>query len=396
MYQDHFAMRGDPAAHRGPTVFATHSTHKLLAALSQTSYIHVRDGKGAIDHHRFNQAYMMHTTTSPLYAIVASNDIATAMMDGGGGRSLTQEAIDEAVDFRQVVGRLWRTFSDKKDWFFKPWNVETVKNPANGRKVAFEDAPAQLLCQSQEPWVLRRGDKWHGFEDIADDWCMLDPVKVSLLSPGMGDDGKLEKSGVPAALVNAWFNRFGIVPTRVTDFQVMFLFSMGITKGKWGTLLTNLLGFKRAYDSNRPVAEALPEIAAQYPDRYRNVGLRDLGDELFEYLRKNRPGELLNAAYEGLPNADMTPREAYERLVAGDVESVTADKLANRTAATALMPYPPGIPMLMSGENFGSGDSPYIGYLNSMQNREQRFPGFAGVIEGPQHIDGTYHVLCLK
>ena len=110
-----------------------------------------------------------------------------------------------------------------------------------GRKVPFEDAPAEMLCTSQDPWVLRPGDKWHGFDNIADDWCMLDPIKVSLLSPGMGDDGKLEKTGVPAALVNAWFNRFGIVPTRVTDFQVMFLFSMGISKGKWGTLLTNLL-----------------------------------------------------------------------------------------------------------------------------------------------------------
>jgi len=76
-------MHGDPKDHDGPTVFATHSTHKLLAALSQSSFIHVRDGRGAIDHHRFNQAYMMHTTTSPLYAIVASNDIAAAMMDGG-------------------------------------------------------------------------------------------------------------------------------------------------------------------------------------------------------------------------------------------------------------------------------------------------------------------------
>src|SRR4029453_16401114 len=60
MYENHFAMRGDPAAHRGPTIFATHSTHKMLAALSQSSYIHVRDGKGAIDHHLFNQAYQMH------------------------------------------------------------------------------------------------------------------------------------------------------------------------------------------------------------------------------------------------------------------------------------------------------------------------------------------------
>jgi arginine decarboxylase len=318
------------------------------------------------------------------------------MMDGSAGHSLTQEAIDEAVDFRQVVGRVWREFTDKKDWFFKPWNAEMVKNPANGHKVAFEDAPAELLCHNQEPWALRPGDNWHGFGEIADDWCMLDPIKVSLLTPGMGDDGKLEENGVPAALVNAWFNRFGIVPTRVTDFQVMFLFSIGITKGKWGTLLTNLLAFKRAYDSNQPLADVLPEIVAQYPDRYRNVRLHDLGDELFEYLRKDRPGDLLNAAFKGVPDAEMTPHEAYERLVAGDVEVVPVDKLATRTAANAVMPYPPGIPMLMSGENFGGADSPQIGYLRGMQNREQQFPGFAGVIEGAELKDGTYHVLCVK
>jgi len=395
MYENHFAMRGDPAEHKGPTIFATHSTHKLLAALSQASYIHMRDGKSTIDHHRMVQAYMMHTSTSPLYAIVASNDITSAMMDGNGGRSLTQEVINEAVDFRQAVGRVRREFANKKDWFFKPWNVDTVKGPG-GKKVAFEDAPAELLTESQEPWILRPGDKWHGFDDIADDWCMLDPIKVSILSPGMGEDGKLEKTGVPAALVNAWFNRFGIVPTRVTDFQVMFLFSIGITKGKWGTLLTNLLAFKRDYDANRPVAHSLPEIAAQHPQRYGSIGMRDLGHELFEYLRANRPAEVLNAAYESLPETDMTPREAYERLVDGDIELVPSDRLAGRTAANAVMPYPPGIPMLMSGENFGKADSPQIEYLKSMQNREKQFPGFAGVIEGAEMIDGIYHVLCVK
>src|SRR5262245_5836857 len=394
MYRNHFAMRGDPAQHQGPTVFATHSTHKLLAALSQASFTHVRDGREAIDHHRFNQAYMMHTTTSPLYAIVASNDITSAMMEGSGGRSLTQEAINEAVDFRQVVGRMQRTLADKKDWFFKPWNVDSIR--VEGRSVAFEDGPAELLCTSQEPWILRPGDKWHGFEDIAEEWCMLDPIKVSLLAPGMGEDGKLERTGVPAALVNAWFNRFGIVPTRVTDFQVMFLFSIGITKGKWGTLLTNLLAFKSAYDSKLPVSVALPEIAAQYLERYRNVGLHDLGDELFEYLRENRPGDLLNAAFKDLPEADMTPRAAYEHLVTGEVEGVSVEEIANRTAANAVMPYPPGIPMLMSGENFGGSDSPQIGYLKSMQNREQRFPGFSGVIEGAELVDRSYHVLCVK
>ena len=100
--------------------------------------------------------------------------------------------------------------------------------------------------------------------------------------------------------------------------------------------------------------------------------------------------------YEKLPHADMTPRAAYERLVTGEIEAVPVEKLARRTAANAVMPYPPGIPMLMSGENFGGADSPQIGYLKGMQSRERQFPGFAGVIEGAEMIDGTYHVLCVK
>jgi arginine/lysine/ornithine decarboxylase len=32
------------------------------------------------------------------------------------------------------------------------------------------------------------------------------------------------------------------------DYIILFLFSMGITKGKWGTLVTELFEFKRHYD----------------------------------------------------------------------------------------------------------------------------------------------------
>ncbi|MGL4600529.1 MAG: Orn/Lys/Arg decarboxylase N-terminal domain-containing protein, partial [Plesiomonas sp.] len=47
IYKGFHAMRGDKEAHGKdqPTIFATHSTHKLLNALSQASYIHMREGR---------------------------------------------------------------------------------------------------------------------------------------------------------------------------------------------------------------------------------------------------------------------------------------------------------------------------------------------------------------
>lgn len=140
MYEDHFAMRGDPKDHKGATVFATHSTHKLLNALSQASFIHMRQGRKPINFDRMNQAYMLHATTSPLYAICASNDISVKMM-GESGESLTQEVIDEAIDFRQAMARLYRDFTKKGSWFFKPWNAEKVTSSQTGKTYDFADAP---------------------------------------------------------------------------------------------------------------------------------------------------------------------------------------------------------------------------------------------------------------
>lgn len=395
IYTDHYAMRGNPQDYQGATLFATHSTHKLLNALSQASYIHVRNGRSAVDFNRFNQAYMMHATTSPLYAICASNDIAVSMMDGNSGRSLTQEVIEEAIDFRQAMARLYHEFEKDGDWFFKPWNQEVITDPATGKEMAFEDAPTTLLATEQSCWTMRANDKWHGFKDIPDNWSMLDPIKVSILAPGMGDDGRLLEQGVPAALVTAWLAHYGIVPTRTTDFQVMFLFSMGITKGKWGTLINTLLAFKRHYDANTPLHNVLPELVKQHPDVYQVMGLRDLGDKMFTYLRENNPGEKLNQAYSGLPEMAMTPREAYQAIVANRVELINIDNLANRISANSIIPYPPGIPMLLSGENFGDKNSPQIGYLHALQAWDRQFPGFEHETEGTEILDGVYHVLCV-
>lgn len=235
MYKNHYAMRGEAKDYKGnATVFATHSTHKLLNALSQASYVHMRKGKNPIIEERFNQAYMMHATTSPLYAIAVSNEVGAAMMQGKTGKFLTDEVLKEAIDFRKMVGKYHKEYGQEGEWFFKPWNAETVKDPKTGKVYNFEDAPTELLMTEQSCWRMDPKDTWHGFQGLPEDWAMLDPIKVSILSPGMNEDGELAEKGVPAQLISYYFSKYGVVPTRTTDFQIMFLFSMGISKGKWG------------------------------------------------------------------------------------------------------------------------------------------------------------------
>ena len=214
LYRDRHAMHGDPRDHKGPTTFATHSTHKLLAALSQASLLHIRDGRGAIPHSRFNESFMMQASTSPLYSIIVSNDITAAMMDGPGGPTLTNESIQEAVAFRQTMGRVHRQFAEKGEWFFRTWNPDSVKHPKSGKKVPFADASPELLASEPQCWVLNPGETWHGFSDLEDDYCMLDPIKVSIVTPGVADKGGLEKRGIPASLVTEVPERPGVSRSR--------------------------------------------------------------------------------------------------------------------------------------------------------------------------------------
>ncbi|PJZ02902.1 arginine decarboxylase [Pantoea rodasii] len=397
IYKGFHAMRDDKKAHAkdAPTIFATHSTHKLLNALSQASYIHMREGRGNIEPAQFNQSYMMHATTSPLYSIAASNDVAAAMMDGKQGVNLTNEVIEEAVDFRQAIARKYEQYKEN-DWFFKPWNPEVITDPKNGERYPFPEAPKPILMQEQSCWILNPKDSWHGFSDLDENWVMLDPVKVSLLTPGLNDDGSLKDRGVPAALVTAYLSNLGIVPTRTTDFQIMFLFSMGVTKGKWVTLMNSLMAFKKHYDMNALLKDVIPELISAAPELYGELGIRDLGDKMIAFLKEHNPSHKLNQAYELLPQIDMLPRDAFKQLVANNVELVSIYELESRTAANSVIPYPPGIPMVLSGENFGDENSPLIGYLRGLQCWDDTFPGFEHETEGTEKEDGTYHVMCLK
>jgi arginine decarboxylase len=212
----------------------------------------------------------------------------------------------------------------------------------------------------------------------------------------MQDNGELAEKGLPADIVTAYIGRHGIVPSRTTDHMVLFLFSMGVTKGKWGTLLNTLLDFKVDYDRNAPLTEVLPNVVASAPERYAGMGLKDLGDEMWAHLRKSKQGHWQAEAYNTLPTPIMTPRRAFQKLMAGNAEKVPLAEMANRVVAVGVIPYPPGIPIVMPGENMGAADGPWITYLRTLQEWGHRFPGFAKEVEGTEERDGTYYVYCVN
>ena len=398
LYRDRHAMAGDPATHSAgaPTLFATTSTHKLLAALSQASYIHVRDGRRAIEHQRFNEAFRMHSTTSPQYAIIASNEIAAAMMDGAAGPALVGEAIAEAVAFRKALARLRGEFAARGDWFFDSWRPEEVFDPARGRRVPFTEAPDALLATDPACWTLRPGDGWHGFAGLEEAWCLLDPIKVSVVCPGAGQAGDAREAAIPAMLVSSWLEARAIVPEKTADFTILFLFSIGVTKGKWGTLVNALLDFKEAFDRNAPIAEELPALAAAHRGRYEGVGLRELAGEMTDQVRSSRRLALQETAFAALPRPVLTPREANSRLVRGAVEAVPVEQIAHRVLAVGLVPYPPGIPLLAAGEDAGAADGAHLTYLAALRDWDRRFPGFEHEVHGLWVEEGVAKVYCVR
>jgi arginine/lysine/ornithine decarboxylase len=394
IYCNRFAMHGDVKSsdREAPTIFATQSTHKLLVALSQASMIHVRDGRRPIPHARFNEAFMMHASTSPQYAIIASNDVSAAMMDDSG-TVLTTDAIREAVAFRQMMVKLQAEFAETNDWFFGVWQPDTVRN-AEGATTAFFATSPEHLINDPKSWLLAPNAAWHGFGDIEENYCMLDPIKVTVATLGVSSEHGAS-FGVPAGLVTAYLDQQGIIPEKTADYTILFLFSLGVTKGKWGTLINALLDFKRDYDANAPLSHVLPALAKDHPVEYGKLGLKDLSDAMWGQMQRLNVSTLLEQAFGVLPRPVFTPVQAYEQLVLGNVEQIPLEKMVGRILATGIVPYPPGIPLLMPGEAAGNMDGPALSYLKALQEFDRLFPGFTHDIHGVESINSSYHALCL-
>ena len=369
IYQGLAGMSGGRT--EGKVIYETQSTHKLLAAFSQASMINV---KGEINEATFNEAFMMHTSTSPFYPIVASTETAAAMMRGNVGRRLIDESIDRAIRFRKEIKRL-REESDS--WFFDVWQPENIG--------------------TKECWELKPEDKWHGFRNIDQEHMYLDPIKVTLLTPGLNGDGTMAERGIPASIVSKYLDDRGVIVEKTGPYNLLFLFSFGIDNTKAMGLLRELCNFRRDYDRNLEIKEAIPSLYKKDPSFYDGMRLQELAQGIHKLIVEHDLPNMMFHAFETLPKMVMPPFEAFQRELNGEVEEVRIQDMQDKVNANMILPYPPGVPLVMPGEMLTADNRAVLDFMLMLCEIGEHFPGFETDIHGAyRQPDGSYTVKVLK
>lgn len=369
IYQGFAGMSGGRT--EGKVIYETQSTHKLLAAFSQASMIHV---KGEINEATFNEAFMMHTSTSPFYPIVASTETAAAMMRGNVGRRLIDESLDRAIRFRKEIKRL-REESDS--WFFDVWQPENIG--------------------TKECWELKPEDKWHGFRNIDQEHMYLDPIKVTLLTPGLNGDGTMAERGIPASIVSKYLDDRGVIVEKTGPYNLLFLFSFGIDNTKAMGLLRELCNFRRDYDRNLEIKEAIPSLYKKDPSFYDGMRLQELAQGIHKLIVEHDLPNMMFHAFETLPKMVMPPFEAFQRELNGEVEEVRIQDMQDKVNANMILPYPPGVPLVMPGEMLTADNRAVLDFMLMLCEIGEHFPGFETDIHGAyRQPDGSYTVKVLK
>ena len=379
-YGDYHAIGADRPRCKESMIFSTQSTHKLLAGLSQASQILVQDAENNhLDRDVFNEAYLMHTSTSPQYAIIASCDVAAAMMEAPGGTALVEESIAEALDFRRAMRKVDEEWG--ADWWFKVWGPDDLSEEG---------------IEEREAWMLKPGERWHGFGNLAEGFNMLDPIKATIITPGLDVDGEFAERGIPAAIVTKYLAEHGVIVEKCGLYSFFIMFTIGITKGRWNSMVTELQQFKDDYDKNQPLWKILPEFVQKNP-RYERVGLRDLCKEIHEVYRARDVARLTTEMYLSDMIPAMKPADAFAKMAHREIDRVSIDELEGRVTSVLLTPYPPGIPLLIPGERF---NRTVVQYLSFAREFNDRFPGFETDVHGlvKELKDGRihYYVDCVR
>jgi arginine decarboxylase len=289
-----------------------------------------------------------------------------------------EESIREALDFRRAMRKVDEEFGDS--WWFKVWGPQ---------KLAEEDVG------DREDWMLEAGARWHEFGNIAPGFNMLDPIKATVITPGLDMDGAFADWGIPAAIVTKYLAEHGVILEKTGLYSFYIMFTIGITKGRWNTLVTALQQFKADYDENQPLWRVLPEFIEKHP-RYEKTGLKDLCDQIHTIYKANDVARLTTEMYLSEMAPAMKPADAFAKMAHREIERVDIDQLEGRITAMLVTPYPPGIPLLIPGERF---NATIVSYLQFTRDFNEKFPGFETDVHGlvEDMVDGKarYYVDCV-
>ena len=168
-------------------------SRRLLKFTSVTSTF--ADQRRYIEHKRFNELFLMHASTSPFYPLFASLDVNAKVHEGKAGEMLWDRCIELGIEARKKFREFNRYYEQtgngaEEKWFFDPFVPDTVtlsgsKFTEDTTDVRWEDIPTEVIKREQQCWNFHPESKWHGYAGYTDGYAMVDPNKLTLLTPGI-------------------------------------------------------------------------------------------------------------------------------------------------------------------------------------------------------------------
>lgn len=356
-----------------PGIFVTQSVHKQQAGFSQTSQIHKKDThikgqKRFCNHKRFNNAYMLHASTSPFYPLFAALEINAKIHEGISGRRLWLDCVTLGIDTRKQLLAQCR--------LIKPFVPDRVA----GR--LWQDHDTREMAQDVRFFNFVPGERWHGFEGYTENQYFVDPCKLLLTTPGIdAASGQYAEFGIPATILATYLRENGIVPEKCDLNSILFLLTPAEDALKMQRLVAALVQFERFIEKDAPLEQVLPSICEKYSPRYQGYTLRRLCQEMHDIYLSFDAKQLQRDMFrrEFLPRIAMNPQEAHMAFVRGDIEWLPLAKAEGRIAAEGALPYPPGVLCVVPGEVWGGAAQRYFLALEEGLNL---LPGFTPELQG--------------
>ena len=356
-----------------PGILVTQSVHKQQAGFSQTSQIHKKDKhiKGQdryVNHKRFNNAFMLHASTSPFYPLFAALDVNAKIQGSEAGRRLWHECVKVGIEARKLVLNHCE--------LIRPFIPTTVK----GKK--WQDYDTEEIATNLEFFKFHPTDTWHKFEGYADEQYFVDPCKFLLTTPGISlETGEYEKFGVPATILANYLRENGIIPEKCDLNSILFLLTPAETLTKMQTLVAQIALFEKHIKQDSLLKDVLPTVYKNNEDRYKGYTIRQLCQEMHDLYVSRNVKQLQKDLFRKatLPEYALNPHDANIEFVRNKVELVPLTDIVGRVAAEGALPYPPGVLCVVPGERWSPTAQKYFLALEEGINT---LPGFAPEIQG--------------